>query len=224
MVLCITIMALAFIGISLFNEGCFLDSCPFAPQISLGIPTTGVDASEVGVSYTKLANLLAKHRFRQADKETAEKILSVAKQELYGKLESADIKKFPCKDMRTINNLWLAHSGGKFGFTVQTKLYEEIYKELSNQPKRLYSYIDSDTFERFARRVGWKSKDKPLVDEELPLNPDGGEGHLPRAYIELGVVHCCRLEGGICLLCPHPLSFADRITQDFFARATSCKL
>lgn len=109
-IMCGVIFAIALIGISLVSDECLLDSCPFTSSISLGIPTKGLEASEVGADYTKLASLLAKHRFIRPDRETSEKILKVAKREDSGKMELKDIQKLPCKDLRTINNLWLARS------------------------------------------------------------------------------------------------------------------
>ncbi|MGV2390617.1 MAG UNVERIFIED_CONTAM: GUN4 domain-containing protein [Microcystis novacekii LVE1205-3] len=44
--------------------------------------------------------------------------------EKYLKIE--DIDNFPCEDLATINQLWLQYSQGKFGLSVQKRIYESL--------------------------------------------------------------------------------------------------
>ncbi|MDY7012109.1 MAG: GUN4 domain-containing protein [Cyanobacteriota bacterium] len=188
---------------------------------------TGAEASEVGENYTKLASLLAKKRWQRADRATAEKLLQVAGKKQLGMLEMEDIQQFPCRDLRTIDNLWLARSQGEFGLTVQRKIYDSIYNELQKRSERDV-YIVSDTFNRFAEQVAWKRKDKPFLydEDELPINSEGGEGHLPRSYIQLNAPRCCRevVLGTLCFLCASPLSSAPETMPAFLERTKSCQL
>ena len=34
-----------------------------------------------------------------------------------------DVLNFPCESLKVIDGLWISHSGGKFGFSVQKELY-----------------------------------------------------------------------------------------------------
>jgi hypothetical protein len=195
---------------------------------SFNIPITGSEASQVGADYTKLANLLAKHRLQAADQETSDKIFWLAKGKSDEYLPMGKIKQIPCKDLRTINNLWLAYSNGKYGFSIQRKLYKQIHEEVSRQSKQknVKSYIESDVYNRFARRVGWTMKeDGPSYGDELIFNPHGGEGHLPMTYVTLGVPESCRSRGfSLCLLGRHWSGVAPQVSQEVLSRVGNCQL
>ncbi|MEN0051792.1 MAG: GUN4 domain-containing protein [Bacteroidota bacterium] len=117
------------------------------------IPTTGFNASEVGANYTRLANYLKAKNFLAADIETARIMLWVAQREEEDWLRKKDIEKFPCRDLRTINELWLASSGGKFGFSVQ----KQIWIKCGGKD---YRYDEHETImqscEKFLECVQWK--------------------------------------------------------------------
>ncbi|MDY6783802.1 MAG: GUN4 domain-containing protein [Cyanobacteriota bacterium] len=188
---------------------------------------TGSKASEVGANYTKLAYLLTQKKMRWADRETVEKILQVAGKQKSGEMEVEDIQQFPCRDLRTINELWLASSNGKFGLTSQREIYNLIRSELQKNLERNV-YLTSDTFKRFAEQVEWKPPDKPFLydEDELPINPEGVKGHLPRYYVKLKVARCCRevVLGTLCFLCPSPLSAAPEAMAEFLDRTQTCNL
>jgi hypothetical protein len=65
-----------------------------------------------------------------------------------GWLHFGDIERFPCKDLKIIDKLWVHYSGGKFGFSVQKKIWQECWG----------SPPDNDDWKRFGERVGWKEK------------------------------------------------------------------
>ncbi|MEW6493431.1 MAG: GUN4 domain-containing protein [Cyanobacteriota bacterium] len=231
-------IAIALIGIGIANKevrcsiGLQSESC--LSSTSFNIPTTGSEASEVGADYTKLAHLLAKQRLKAADRETSNKLLWLAKGKPDEYLPEGKMKKIPCKDLRTINNLWSVYSKGKYGFSVQRKLYEQIYEEVSRQPKTPSYGVESEVYDRFARRVGWTVRDDArLKQDALIFNPRGGEGHLPVTYVKLGVPESCRSDHPTwlrvltlqwCLL-GYPWSAkAPSISQEVFSRVESCQL
>ncbi len=82
--------------------------------------------SERGVDYTKLRDLLATGKWQEADEETEQKMLEAAGRTEDGWLRVEDIARFPCEDLRTIDQLWVKYSNGRFGFSVQKRIYESL--------------------------------------------------------------------------------------------------
>ena len=74
-------------------------------------------------------------------------MLQVAGREREGRLRIEDIDNFPCEDLRTINQLWLDYSNGKFGFSVQKEIYESLGGTTEYNQK---------VWEKFGNRVGWR--------------------------------------------------------------------
>lgn len=97
-------------------------------QFSLKIVITGEIElkSEKGIDYTKLRDLLAAGKWKEADQETAKVMCQAAGIDNKGRLDSVSIGNFPCIDLRTINQLWLHYSSGKDGFSVQCQNIEAI--------------------------------------------------------------------------------------------------
>ncbi|MEH2038613.1 GUN4 domain-containing protein [Nostoc sp.] len=128
------------------------------------IPHDGFQASEVGANYFKLGSSLSSKNFKEADEETARIMLWVARREKEGWLTEQDIKKFPCRDLRTIDQFWLASSNGKFGFSVQNQIWIELGGKLGEH--------NCETFSRFCETVEW------WEDSQYDLRAVCG--HLPR--------------------------------------------
>lgn len=117
--------------------------------------------------------MLSKENFKEADKETARIMLWIARQE-EGCLPEEDIGKFPCRDLCTIDQLWLAASGGKFGFSVQ----KQIWIECGGRPGADFgAYDDYGTIEKFYEDVGWEVGDSEVYN--LCWDLRGSRGHLP---------------------------------------------
>ena len=81
-------------------------------------------------------------------------------------MDVEDLANFPSKDLCTINQLWLAASEGKFGFSVQ----KQILTNLSDEPREYYI----DVFEIFLKKVGW-AENKIVFDQRAKAR----KGHLP---------------------------------------------
>ena len=107
--------------------------------------------SAIEVNYENLRDLLAAGKWKEADQETELCMLKVARRELESCLKEEDINNFPCRDLRTIDLLWVKHSNGKFGFSVQ----KEIYQSLGGT--RQYN---SKILEGFGDNVGWRQEGK----------------------------------------------------------------
>ena len=77
--------------------------------------------SEKGVNYTRLRDLLKAGQWQEADQETADRMCEVMGRQQADWLRVKDIQNFPCADLRTIDQLWVKYSRGRFGFSVQKK-------------------------------------------------------------------------------------------------------
>ncbi|WP_255502599.1 GUN4 domain-containing protein [Okeania sp. KiyG1] len=112
---------------------------------SSSIPEVNLN-SERGVDYSKLCDILTHKKWREADIETAKLMLKIANRENRKKLNVNSINNLPCTDLRTINQLWVKYSNGKFGFSAQKEIWE-------NLPAQTFFL----TYEKFGDRLGWHS-------------------------------------------------------------------
>jgi hypothetical protein len=147
--------------------------------------------------YQQLEIFLKNGRWREADQETTGLMLLIAKRKDEGWLDVESIEKFPCEELRTIDKLWVDYSKGKFGFSVQKK----VWIDCGGIPGE----YDHDLYEKFADQVGWRRSGEWLSYDELTFLLNGSEkAHLPGVggWVGLG-----RLRKGI-----------------LFSRATTCNL
>lgn len=130
--------------------------------------------SAVGIDYTQLKDLLAAGKWQEADQETKELMLKAVEQEDSGWIDKKIMKNFPCEDLKTIDQLWVKYSKGRFGFSVQKR----IYKSLGG--KREY---DKRMWEATSEKVGWRANKKWLLEENLNFSLTAPIGHLPSAAL-----------------------------------------
>ncbi|MBW4680604.1 MAG: GUN4 domain-containing protein [Microcoleus vaginatus WJT46-NPBG5] len=149
--------------------------------------------SSVGVDYSELKKLLADKEWKKADQETARIMCSAAQLAFWALFENEEetfvvpdqvlteldemmISKFPCDDLNTIDKLWLEHSNGKFGFSIQ----REIYKSLGGT-----QVFNGEIRDKFGNQTGWRVRDKndnyswrrsDLFEYDFEKAP---KGHLP---------------------------------------------
>jgi uncharacterized caspase-like protein len=148
---------------------------PLSPKSQLVTNTTPIEPdvplkSERGVDYTNLRDLLAAKKWQDADEETARVMLKVAGREKEGWLDKESIEKFPCDDLRTIDQLWLKYSNGDFGLSVQKRIYQSLGGT---------SEYDTEVWERFGDRVGWRKKNSWRYYDSLTFSEKTPEACLP---------------------------------------------
>jgi serine/threonine protein kinase len=126
-----------------------------------------------GIKYEKLSQLLAAGFWKEADKETSEKMLeAIGKKHWGSNIKKEDLLHFPSEDLQTINQLWLEHSQGKFGFSVQ----KEIWLNCGGQPE----IYNSDIYLEFGTKIGWLQKKDWLPYNRFIFDYDQAPtGHLP---------------------------------------------
>ena len=123
--------------------------------------------SDVGADYSKLRDLLATGKWKEADEETREVMIKVVGREKEGWLNETSINKLPCTDLLTVDRLWLDYSKGRFGFSVQKNIYEEVARD----------------WEEMGDRVGWREGGKWLTISSLNYDLNAPIGHLPGAGV-----------------------------------------
>lgn len=79
-----------------------------------------------GVDYTRLRELLQARKWKEADQLTHELILGVANRKDKGWLDTKSIENFSCEDLGIIDQEWVTASDGKFGFSVQKKIWKQV--------------------------------------------------------------------------------------------------
>jgi len=154
----------------------------------LGEFTGDVD-SERGVDYTHLQDLLAAGEWQKADRETEAVMLQVSGREEEGWLTEEDMETFPCQDLRTIDQLWVKYSDGRFGFSIQKYIWQDI--ENTTKDDKV------DTWKYFGDKVGWRVNDYWIGYSNLTFSLDAPEGHLPGWVFVSGFVAGGFFGGGL---------------------------
>ena len=119
-----------------------------------------------GIDYRSLQELLAKQDFQAADKLTLQKLceLAGAATVLRNWVYFTEVASFPVTDLQTLDALWLAHSEGKFGFSVQREIWLSSGKN----------------WDKLWPKIGWKSGNNwTRYPHEFTWSLAAPRGHLP---------------------------------------------
>lgn len=145
------------------------------------------------VDYTDLTNLLERGKWKEADQETGTLMLKISCSE-QRRLNSKDIENFPCQDLCTIDQLWVNYSKGRFGFSVQRRIWENVNCD----------------WKKCGERVGWCVNNDWKNYHELTFTLNASEGAFPTFW-----------GGGVGrnLVFGYPGCW-----QDFFSRVKACGL
>ena len=138
--------------------------------------------SPVTSDCTRLGGLLAVENWKEADRETAAMMLRASGKNSNSLLKLPDIERLPRQFLRTIDQLWLGCSNGRFGLTVQY----QIWQEMGGNADANYQ-----TWYRFCDRVGWRLGDAWIPYDNFTFGLDAPKGHLPFLAVGgFGVVVC----------------------------------
>ncbi|MEG3873191.1 GUN4 domain-containing protein [Microcoleus sp. Z1_B5] len=186
-------------------------------------------------NYRHLRDLLAEGKWREADEETgrlmfavgyltAEKKIQDGKWTHAGpdsnRLRMAHLWYFPCKDLCTIDRLWLKYSNGRFGFSVQKRIMSEIGNDAlsilvlgRDGPSTLKQRMQiTDTFDKL---VGWytppseESASTCKTYKDFTFSINAPYGHLPSLHYDREKMYDKKVLG--CFL-----------TTDILHRLSSC--
>ncbi|MEB3358437.1 MAG: GUN4 domain-containing protein [Synechococcales bacterium] len=118
--------------------------------------------------YEALHEQLASQQWFYADKETVKLIAAIANTADLEDLSPRDIRGLPCGELQVIDRLWSHYSEGRFGFTVQLRIYQELGGTLETTIGE-----NQDLIERWGAALGWRSgvtERNPGGDRWRPCN------------------------------------------------------
>lgn len=191
-------------GSSVSSKVANKSASPLSPKSQLITNITPIEPdvplkSERGVDYTKLRDLLATGQWKEADGETLKKMLEVADRTSEKRLREEDIDRFPCEDLRTIDQLWVKYSKGLFGFSVQKRIYQSLGGTRNFDNKIWEAFGDRVGWRVNSSFLGWRVNSSWIGYKDLKFNTKAPQGHLPRVAPQghLPIVSCfyeCFLE------------------------------
>lgn len=134
---------------------------------------------EVFLNCEKLEKLLELGKFKDADYETKRLLLELAGREKEGWLLPETIKSIPPQALSVIDQLWTKYSNGRFGFSVQSKIWRKLGCKSSNDMST--QTISENTF---GQAVHWRVGGRWLSPwDSFNYDFQSPQGSLPREYI-----------------------------------------
>ncbi|MDJ0578654.1 GUN4 domain-containing protein [Crocosphaera sp.] len=115
--------------------------------------------------YQKLEQLLKNQQFKYADQETYRLMIETVGKEEGQLFDREDFDNFPCEELSILDQLWVKYSKGKFGFSVQKKIYVDDLGGTRNYNKKIWY--------EFCDHVGWRKGGSYLGEPE---------GHFPNHF------------------------------------------
>ena len=150
--------------------------------ISQALKNAPSNAPSTEVDYTRLTELLTAKQWKDADQETLNIMLRITNREDEGWLDSESLRNFPCVALAKIDQFWVEASDGKFGFSVQKKIYVD---DCGGKPDGQY---DENSVYCFVGKVGWRVGDLRLKYSQFTFDTTTAPtGHLPvLSFLDFG--------------------------------------
>ena len=122
--------------------------------------------SSANIDYQPLQQLLAQQDFQGADVVTLQKMCELAGTAAVERkwIYFTEVMNFPITDLLTLDRLWLMSSEGKFGFSVQRRIWLSVGKD----------------FGKLWNKINWKTDNVwTRYPKEFTWNLSAPKGHLP---------------------------------------------
>jgi len=136
-----------------------------APAVPLTVPVEippppPIPPKQISSCYTQLETYLKTQQWREADQETYRLMITTVGKKEGQWFDRADLENFPCEDLRTLDQLWVKYSNGKWGFSVQKRIWQECGSPME---------YDID-WKKFGDRIGWRKYGDWLALEDLTFD------------------------------------------------------
>jgi GUN4-like/DnaJ domain len=134
---------------------------------------------EAFINCEKLEKLLELGNLKEADHETKRLLLELAGREQEGWLLSGDAKIISPQALLAIDRLWVKYSNGRFGFSIQSKIWRTLGCKSSNDVHT--QTISENTF---GKSVNWRVGSRWISQwDSFNYDSQSPQGSLPRQYI-----------------------------------------
>jgi serine/threonine protein kinase len=141
----------------------WLQMLPEAKDLEIDKATFNLDHA-----YQRLEIFLTGGQWQQADEETYEILLKITNRVKEGWLDYKSTQSIGCETLQTIDHLWTEYSQGRFGFSVQRKIWQELGGK-----------IDYRTECALGERLGWRVNNRWQDSNQVNYSLNAVEGHLP---------------------------------------------
>ncbi|NCR41112.1 MAG: GUN4 domain-containing protein [Microcystis aeruginosa W13-11] len=142
-------------------------------QVTGKMPVAQISPKTAKADFTQLDQYLKNGQWREASNETGDIINQIAGRTASGWLMKEDCQNFPHEELQIIDSLWVKYSNGKFGFSVQKKIWLECGGEVGVR--------DFHIWRKFADKVGWRklSSSGNWLPSQYVFNMNPPQGHFP---------------------------------------------
>jgi hypothetical protein len=124
----------------------------------------GLKKTVASSRYEKLEALMKAGDWKGADGETYRLMITTVGKEEGQWFTHEELLNFPCEELLAIDRLWVKHSQGQFGFSVQKEIYVACGAKLDGK------YPGDQIWKDFATRVGWRENDDWKIPDKLHMN------------------------------------------------------
>lgn len=114
--------------------------------------------------YGQLEAYLQAGEWRKADEETYRLMIATVGKEAGEWFSREELLNFPCEELLAIDGLWVQYSQGKWGFSVQKRIYVECGAKLDG------NYPGNKIWHDFCRRVGWRKGESHVSYTDLTFD------------------------------------------------------
>jgi predicted NACHT family NTPase len=125
--------------------------------------------------YKQLEEYLENEQWKEADQETYRLMITTVGKEEGQWFDSEKLLNFPCEELKAIDGLWVKHSDGHFGFSVQKNIYLS-----ERHGGRDDGRFHEEAWNKFCHKIGWQRR-----RSYIPIKYDlrSPHGHLPAAVL-----------------------------------------
>jgi GUN4-like/DnaJ domain len=134
---------------------------------------------ETSIDCVRLEKLLELGNLKAADSETKRLLLELAGREREGWLLSDDAKNISPQALLAIDRLWIKYSNGRFGFSIQSKIWRTLDCKSSEN-----IHIQTISENTFGKAVNWRVGSSWISQwDSCEYHLQSPLGSLPREYI-----------------------------------------